>query len=309
MRILIAEDDRVSQLVLRKTLQVWGYDAVVVDNGEAALTALLDPDGPQIAVLDWMMPGLTGPEVCRRVREDGPEAYRYLIVLTGRTQTADLVEGLDAGADDFLAKPSVREELQARIRAGQRILDLHNQLLAARQALIIQATRDPLTGVFNRRALMERMELELSRAARGQSKRAGVLMLDLDHFKHVNDTYGHLAGDQVLIEATRRFQAALRDYDVLGRYGGEEFVVLVPDATEAVVAAVAERLRACVADAPIIHGDGHRIAVTTSVGAHISAPGQSCLDAIQAADEALYTAKRAGRNRVCSTWGQTACAA
>lgn len=303
MRILIAEDEPVSQLVLRRTLQVWGYQVTVVDNGHDALEALLEPDGPQIAVLDWMMPRLTGPEVCQLLREQEPEAYRYLIVLTSRSLTADLVAGLNAGADDFLAKPFVREELQARIRAGQRILDLHNQLLTARKALYRQATRDPLTGVYNRRALLERMELELSRFTRGKSPPAGVLMLDLDHFKHVNDTYGHLAGDQVLEEATRRFQATLRDYDTLGRYGGEEFAVLVPSASASILATIAERLRACIAEAPI-DADGHRIRVTVSVGAHLATPGETCEEALQGADRALYRAKRTGRNRVCASWLQ-----
>jgi diguanylate cyclase (GGDEF)-like protein len=284
--------------MLARMLESSGYDVVAASDGDEAWRILERDDAPRLAILDWMMPGMTGPDLCRKLRERKREPYTYVLLLTARTDKQDVVEGMDAGADDYVTKPFEARELQVRLRAGRRILDLQADLVKAREALREQATHDPLTGLWNRYALLEALEREHSRAARGGTPLA-VIMLDLDHFKRVNDTYGHLAGDAVLRQTAKRMQAVVRSYDLVGRFGGEEFLIVLPGTSGANAAQLAERLRAAVAHEPVSQ-DLLRIPVTASLGVGASGPEPSGdpQTLIRVADEALYRAKERGRNRV-----------
>jgi two-component system cell cycle response regulator len=298
MKVLAAEDNPVSQSMLRAMLTKWGYQAVIARDGNEAWQALQADDGPRLAVLDWMMPGLDGVEVCRRVRAAAREPYIYLVLLTARTDSQDLVEAMEAGADDYLTKPFEAHELRVRLRAGRRVLDLQQQLMAAREALREQATHDYLTGLLNRGAILETLHNELARGSREQQPVA-LLMADLDRFKSINDTHGHQGGDAVLHEATRRMKSAIRRYDALGRYGGEEFLFVLPGCQGADAFTQAERIRAAVAAEPFMAGN-RTFPVTCSIGvAYRTLPTVEEADVlVREADMALYHAKSLGRNQV-----------
>ncbi len=298
MKILLAEDSLFARQLLRDTLVASGYEVVLAEDGERAWRALQGPEAPSLALLDWMMPGLDGLEVCRRVRAAAREPYVYIIILTGKERPQDVVEGLAAGADDYLKKPFDNQELQARIRTGRRMVELHQQLIAAREALREQATTDALTGVANRRTILETLGRELERSRRAGTSCA-VVFVDLDHFKRVNDTHGHAAGDAVLRQAAATMRSILRPYDLLGRYGGEEFVAVLPGCDAAGAQAVAERLRATVSAAPTVVGE-LSLRVTCSIGVAVGggASGADRERLLSAADAALYRAKQVGRDRV-----------
>ena len=295
MRVLAAEDNPVFQSMLRTMLTRWGYQAVIARDGVEAWNVLQRPDAPRLAVLDWMMPGMDGVEICRRIRAVNREPYVYILLLTARTESQDLIEGMDAGADDYLTKPFNAHELRVRIRAGRRILDLQEELLQAREALREQATHDGLTGLLNRTSIMGKLDDELSRSARDGSS-VSVLMVDLDRFKSVNDTRGHLIGDAVLREAASRLRSASRRYDSVGRYGGEEFLIVLPGSEAPAARIQAERLRETIAGIPF-RADSQPLAMTCSIGLACSS---HCAPEIliREADEALYQAKARGRNRV-----------
>ena len=298
MRILIADDSIVSRHLLEATLRKWGYEVLVACDGAEALQILERDDAPALIILDWMMPGVTGLEVCQRIRQRGSEPYTYILLLTSKSQKEDLIEGMDAGADDYITKPFDQNELQVRLRAGTRLVDLQAQLLSAREALREQATRDSLTHLWNRSSILEILTRELSRAHR-ESSPLGVVIVDLDHFKQVNDTHGHPVGDAVLREAARRMQGSIRQYDSLGRYGGEEFLILLPGCGEAESFAQAERLRRNLTQADIRVND-LSLHITASFGVTAAIPGDpwTAEGLIRKADEALYVAKKSGRNRV-----------
>ncbi len=285
-------------MLLSRSLRAWGHEVEQAANGEEAIAALTREGGPSVGIIDWMMPGCDGPDVCRAVRDAELEPYRYLILLTSRSDQEDLVAGLNAGADEYVRKPFDPAELRARLRVGQRLIELQQELIEARDALHVQATRDGLTGVLNRTSVLDRLGDELARARRRRSG-VGVVVIDLDHFKAVNDTWGHLAGDAVLREAAERMGRELRTYDVLGRYGGEEFLLGLPDCQPEDLEDVAERLRALLAATPVI-AENQAISVTASVGLAWTEGDASANDLIREADEALYEAKRSGRNRVVS---------
>jgi diguanylate cyclase (GGDEF)-like protein len=284
--------------LLEATLRKWGYEVLVACDGAEALELLQREDAPALIILDWMMPGMTGVEVCRRIRQRDSEPYTYILLLTSKSQKEDLIEGMEAGADDYITKPFDQNELQVRLRAGIRLVDLQTQLLKAREDLRDQATRDSLTRLWNRSSILTELARELARAAR-ESRPLGVVIVDLDHFKHINDTYGHLAGDAVLREAARRMQNSIRQYDSIGRYGGEEFLILFPGCSKADSYAQAERLRRQLAQTEMPVNDGS-VRVTASFGVTVALPGEIWTEEelIRTADEALYVAKKSGRNRV-----------
>jgi diguanylate cyclase (GGDEF)-like protein len=297
-RILIAEDDPVSRRVLETLLKKWGHEIVVANDGLEAVRLLESREAPRLAVLDWMMPGLEGVQVCQRIRQDTTQPYVYLLLLTARSQKDDLVRGLESGADDYLTKPFDAQELRARLHVGKRILELQDNLIAAREKLLYQATHDALTGIANRGVSLDALRRERSRQTR-ESGFFAIILLDIDHFKYVNDTYGHPAGDAVLTEAAQRIKNCIRPYDTLGRYGGEEFLIVLPTADGPGAVCVAERIREAFEEQPVVT-ERDKIAITVSLGIAVSG-AQNSFDAeslLQMADEALYRAKRAGRNRV-----------
>jgi diguanylate cyclase (GGDEF)-like protein len=298
MKVLAAEDNPVFQSMLRTMLSKWGYDSVIARDGCEAWAVLQSRDAPRLAILDWMMPGMDGVEVCRRIRAAGREPYIYILLLTARTESKDLVEGMEAGADDYLTKPFNAHELRVRLRAARRILDLQEQLLLAREALREQATHDGLTGLLNRASVLEALRTELARSMREHQSLA-LLMVDLDHFKRINDTRGHQAGDAVLREAARRMKSTIRQYDTVGRYGGEEFLIVLPGCDGSTGRIQAERVRETLASERFLAG-GDSFPVTCSIGLSWSAAySQNEADGlIREADLALYRAKDRGRNRV-----------
>ncbi len=298
MRILIAEDDPSFRRLLAETLAIWGYDVVVADNGYSALQILQSEDPPRLAMLDWMMPGMEGVEVCRKVRQKMVEPYTYMVLLTSQQRDEDLVIGMEAGADDYITKPFKHNELRLRLRAGRRIIELQNELIEARDTFRTKASHDSLTGLWNHEEILRILAQELSRAER-EEKSAGVIMADIDFFKKINDTYGHLAGDVVLRSAAGKMRSLMRTYDCIGRYGGEEFLVVLPECNLECAAAFAERLRLCVSSDSIDTPEG-MIPVTISLGVAASSKDKKkdVNSLIKTADEALYRAKESGRNRV-----------
>lgn len=296
MKVLIADDDLVSRRLLERMLARLGYEVVVASDGIEARTILLAPDGPRLAILDWMMPGADGLAVCRAIREHAG-AYVYVIVLTSRDRKEDLVAAFDAEVDDFITKPYEPVELRARLRSGERVLALQATLLEQQALLQHQATHDALTGLWNRAMLHEQLALELKRAARSGDPVA-VIMADLDRFKQVNDEHGHAAGDRVLQEASARMRSVLREHEGLCRYGGEEFLILLPGTGRDTGLVVADRVRMAVAAEPVSAGD-RSLSITLSLGLATTADAPAAVEPlIAAADAALYRAKQAGRNRV-----------
>ena len=297
MRILIAEDDPVSCRVLEAFLIKWGYEVIVARNGAEAWDELQKQDSPKLAILDWMMPGMDGVQVCRKIREETERPYVYILMLTAKDRKQHILEGIEAGADEYLTKPFQAHELRAQLYAGRRILDLQETLIRTREELRVQATHDPLTGLCNHGEILSRMRIELERAQR-QATPVGVVMADLDHFKRINDTYGHPAGDAVLREVARRLRTVVRPYDSVGRYGGEEFMVVVPGCDAAGALVQAERLRISVREEPIPLAEGG-IRATLSLGvAAVDNPQASDWEPLlRTADAALYRAKAAGRDR------------
>ncbi len=297
-QVMIAEDDPMFRRILQSWLREWGYKVTVVEDGAQAWESLQQEPSPELLILDWVMPGVNGPELCRRIRERGGSPYQYIMLVTGKDAKQDIVTGFDAGADDYITKPIDREELQARLRVGNRILSLQRGLIAAREELAFQATHDLLTGIWNRRAVLDCMFRECQRGFRAHESIA-VLMLDVDHFKRINDTYGHLAGDEVLREVANRLVQNVRSFDIVGRYGGEEFLVVLPGCDETQIHSSADRLRASIANEPIAF-DQAKVAITVSIGATLVSANVDLTqtEILLAADKALYEAKNNGRNRV-----------
>jgi diguanylate cyclase (GGDEF)-like protein len=298
VKVLVADDSIVSRHLLNATLSKWGYEVVIACDGDQAWNILQGLDAPNIAIIDWMMPGMTGLEVCRRVRQRNREPYTYIILLTSKSLKEDLIQGMESGADDYIVKPFDQHELNVRLRSGTRWIELQTELLAAREALRDQATKDSLTRLWNRSSILEILTGELARLDR-EPRPLGIVMLDLDHFKNINDTHGHHAGDIVLQEAAKRMRRSVRKYDSIGRYGGEEFLILLPGCDELTTFAQAERLRTYLADEKVIL-PATSIGLTASFGC-TSAPPKgriSAEDLLKKADDALYLAKRRGRNRV-----------
>jgi diguanylate cyclase (GGDEF)-like protein len=297
MKILLADDEPIARTMLEHWLAGWGYQVTLARDGESALQALKDDNELRLLVVDWVMPKKDGIEVCKAIRSGPQEPYVYIVLLTAKDDKSDIIAGLDAGADDYLVKPCNPLELKVRLRAGRRVIELQEQLVKARESLRFEAMHDSLTGLLNRGAVLEQLSKELVRASR-RGAPVSVLMGDLDHFKIINDTHGHAAGDAVLREAARRLKAGVRAYDSIGRLGGEEFIAVLPECDAKTGLSVAQRLCRSLADAPTQYS-GTPIAHSISIGvAATDQFGSSHADElIRAADAALYRAKHAGRSR------------
>lgn len=307
MKILVAEDDATSLFMLQSLLMKWGYDVIAASDGQEALSVLTGEDPPLLAILDWMLPGESGPEICRKLVSRGPskegggrceemvKPYQYVIILTVKGEKENVVAGLEAGADDYITKPFDAHELKMRLMVGRRILDLQEKLRNA-------ALYDALTGLLNRRAVIERLEQEVCRASRNELP-LGVALLDIDHFKEVNDTYGHASGDAVLVESAHRIKGSVRPYDLVGRYGGEEFLMVFPGAEGSALDALCERVRKVFQAAPFTSaehdGERSKVDITVSIGICEHTKEFHTVDSILAeADRAMYRAKKKGRNLV-----------
>jgi len=295
MKILVAEDEVITLRMIGRILERAGFEVISVDDGRKAVDQLCKADGPRIALIDWMMPELDGPGVCREMRERNHH-YIHILVLTSKNSKRDVVKALEAGANDYLVKPFDSEELKARIGVGMRILQLEDDLVQAREDMRYKATHDALTSLLSRGSILDLLKRELARTRR-ENCCTSVLMIDLDHFKSVNDRYGHLVGDEVLREVSRRMLGRVRTYDFVGRFGGEEFLVVLNNCTAINALARAEDLRRNIAESPIETASGP-VPMTTSIGVFSSDDFSSLVveTVLQQADGALYAAKAAGRN-------------
>jgi two-component system cell cycle response regulator len=302
MRALIADDDPVTTAVLASALKRWGIEVTCAGDGAAAWETLAAGPAPDFAVIDWMMPGLDGIEICQRIRKHPALASMYVLLLTGRGSRADLVAGLDAGADDYMIKPIDPEELRARVQVGIRVATLQahladrvGELQAASEHLTRLVSTDVLTGVYTRRTWFELASTEFSRGRR-YGRGFSLMIMDLDYFKRVNDTFGHEAGDTLLREFAAMVRSECRQSDIIGRIGGEEFALLVPEATQAAAEHLAGRIRdACRRLAP---GSGSGpVRCSCSIGiSTFSADDDNIESTLRRADAALYEAKRSGRD-------------
>lgn len=298
MKILVADDDPINRRLLEAFLVKGDYEVILARDGEEAWSILRQVDSPKLAILDWSMPGMDGTQICRELRKQRDKPYVYVILLTSMSLETEVIAGLDAGADDYLTKPFKGEELKARLRTGRRILALQKQLLSANDTLHFQLSHDALTGVQSRLAIRETLRIELVRSQREKTT-LGVLMADLDHFKQVNDTYGHLTGDEVLREAANRMRASMRPYDAVGRYGGEEFLVVIPRCDASSAISRAEDLRQAIGKDPVETPEG-MIPITMSLGVAVGADAMELEGLLRLADAALYEAKNKGRNQVAA---------
>jgi diguanylate cyclase (GGDEF)-like protein len=293
-RLIVADDSAISRKLMQHLLHKWDLTADFATDGAQAWELLQSQDVPTIAILDWMMPRVEGIELCRRIRQLPRQHYIYAILLTGRNGKKEIVEGLNAGADDYMTKPLDVEEMQARLLVAQRILRFQEELFAAREIMRMQASHDPLTHLLNRGGIMDMLEQELSRSRRS-GKPFSVIMADIDHFKQINDTFGHLTGDHALCEVAWRMRGSMRTYDSVGRYGGEEFLMVVPQCDSKAAFQVAEKIRHAICDVPFSLQQ-QELTVTISLGVCTWRGEVSSEQLLTGADSALYRAKAAGRN-------------
>lgn len=290
MKVIIAEDDPVTNLLITDKLNTWGFEAISVNNGEEVLELVKNNSDVQLYLFDWQMPKLDGISLCKKLKNDVNLKGCYIIILTSRKKTEHLVTALKAGADDFISKPFVPEELKVRLKVGQRLLENENKLFH-------QAQRDPLTQIYNHITIIESIEKQWHRSNRDGTS-LSVVMLDLDFFKKINDTYGHQAGDATLIKFCDTVKSTLRPYDLFGRYGGEEFTLCLPSTDSDQALVVAERIRTKV-ETTLVEFENDVIRMTVSIGVTLNSENfGSHLELLRAADKALYLAKKQGRNRV-----------
>ena len=289
MRILVVDDDAVIRLTIEDCLRSAGWEVICANDGEQAYALLQAEDAPELAIVDWMMPGMSGPELCQKLRDGDRTSRTHVIMLTGRGGTDDMVTGLDSGADDFVAKPVNINELDARIRAAQRLIVRQEQLRT-------QANIDELTAILNRAGIRDVLRRAWNQAAREKSS-CSIVLCDVDRFKSVNDIYGHPVGDRVLRGVAQRLAECLRPYDVVGRYGGEEFLIVLPGCHLHEAFAVAERVRTHVVSNTIDTSAGP-LPVTVSFGIATGDGTQNLDELVSQADSALYRAKEDGRNCV-----------
>lgn len=298
MKILIADDSTTQRVMLQAIISQWGFEPVMAEDGQEAWEILSEEEYPPLILLDWEMPRMSGLEVCKKIRARNEENPPYVLLLTARKETDDIVEGLEAGANDYVSKPFETAELEARLKVGKRMLTLQAELNRAKEELIFQARHDVLTGLMNRRAILELLEREISRVER-QQQNLFVGMCDIDYFKKINDTYGHLAGDAILKQVADRISRELRPTDGVGRYGGEEFLILVNSKPDK-FAKVFERVRLCIAEKPFIFEQQEiKVSISCGISKLLADNGpMNSNELLAAADEHLYKAKEAGRNRL-----------
>lgn len=296
--ILVADDDEIARCLLEENLRSWGYAPQTYADGRQAFEALRRPNAPQVAILDWNMPNMSGPQVCQQLRECQPKTYTFVVLLTDRDEYADRIKGLESGADDFVTKPFDPRELQLRLRTAIRILELQSQLEEARDIYRHEAESDELTGLWNRRSLFSSLKQELSKL-KADSDRLSVVLVDVDEFKSINDKYGHVYGDKVLRFVGQCLKQASRSDDIVARHGGDEFALLLPGASQIDAQKAAERFRLYVSSNSLSN-DGEPCSISVSVGVAEIAPHKNMTpeEAMEMADQALYAAKRTGRNRV-----------
>jgi diguanylate cyclase (GGDEF)-like protein len=299
LRILVADDDPVSRRLMERLLERAGYEVILAEDGRQALQILQANDGPRLALLDWMMPGMDGPSVCAEIRSHRERSYTHITLLTSKEAKEDLVAGLQAGADDYLTKPCNFEELKARLRTGVRILRLEDKLVEAREEMRFRATHDPLTLLWNRGAILAQAKDEMSRSRRERAC-CSLLLCDVDNFKQINDVCGHLVGDVVLREIAAKLTSSTRPDDFVGRYGGEEFLVILRDCGPESLHRRGEQIRESIASHRFPAGLEH-LSISISIGAVCvdeDSDVHSLESLISQADAALYRAKLEGRNRV-----------
>ena len=298
MKVLVINDDINSRSFIKTLLLRWGYDVLVVEDGKQALSLLKEKDSPCLILLDRKIEGLDSLELCRRIRELADYPYHYIILLTWNSNKKELIAGLEAGADDYIIKPFSAEILEVRLHVGTRILALQQSLWEALDMHRYHAQHDSLTEILNRKEILNILDKELKRAQRHKTNLA-VMMGDLDHFKRVNDTYGHVVGDAVLVEVASRLKNNIRLYDSVGRYGGEEFLLVLPGCNKTDGLLIAKRILESISSKPVMY-NGIPIKVTISLGLAVYSGFDSMTSTqiIQAADNALYKAKQNGRNRV-----------
>ncbi len=299
MQALVVDDSAVYRKLIGDYLRSWSFGVTLAVNGTEAWRILEQPDSPKLALLDWVLPDLDGIELCKRIRQaDSSSPYVYVILLTSNEGRQNMLEAMQAGADDYLVKPFDELELKARLLVGKRILDLQDELVSARESMRHAATHDSLTGLMNRGEIFSMLERELERARR-EHTRVGVILCDIDRFKRVNDTLGHLFGDEALREIGRRLREELRIYDGVGRYGGEEFLMVLPNCDLPNALMRANQLRESVANTPVVCSGEEKL-ITMSMGVAVSdGGGKQELEALlNRADAGLYAAKEKGRNRV-----------
>lgn len=291
LEILIADDDKDAQNLLGLYINKLGFKVHYASNGIDALNKI-NGLNISIALLDWMMPGMSGIEITQKIRESKIDRYIYIIMVTGKSEKDDTIEALHNGVDDYIVKPFTFQELKVRIFAAERIIKLENKLKNAYNKLYNESIHDVLTGVLNRKALMERID-----DYNNKNKSLGIIMIDIDNFKVINDTYGHLVGDQILKEFTAIISNTIRKSDFVGRYGGEEFLAVIPDLDVDEVKTIAERIRKNI-ESETFHIGSLSLKITASLGVYVLTEKSKIEDAIKLADDALYEAKKSGKNRV-----------
>ena len=293
MKILIAEDDFISCKSLENNLKEWGYEVFCARDGNEAWE-LARKNNIRLAILDWNMPGIDGIELSQKIRNEYQKEdskYIYIILLTGRVGQDDIVQGLSTGADDYMTKPYSIVELKYRVQNGVRIIKNEDKRIKL-------ASLDNLTKLWNRNKIFEFLDTELKRGER-ENKSTGVVMIDIDHFKNINDSYGHLIGDEVLVKVAERLKSAIRPYDRIGRYGGDEILVVLPNCNNKMAKKIAKRLYDSVTKEKIPTEVGS-LKINISIGcvSNEKFPHVSRMELIQASDSALLSAKKKGRDRI-----------